>query len=261
MAASKVTRKLQVVFCVSVTLEKKAMKVEIWSDVMCPFCYIGKRHFEAALSQLNFAADLDVEWKSFQLNPEYHNTTQQTVYGYLAENKGISESQAREMTGQVSNMGRAAGLELDFETSIPANSFNAHRVIHLAAANGLQDQAEEAFFKAHFMEGKDVADAGVLLSIGSAIGIAEDAVREVLDTDSFADAVRRDVYEAQQLGIRGVPYFVMDRKYGLSGAQPVEAFKQALAQSYNEWKSRQPETGLQQLGSAGQACDEDGCAI
>ncbi|PST85047.1 disulfide bond formation protein DsbA [Pedobacter yulinensis] len=237
------------------------MKVEIWSDVMCPFCYIGKRHFEEALRGLPFAAALEVEWKSFQLNPGYHNTEKQGVYAYLAENKGISEAQARQMTTQVRQMGQAAGIDLDFDKNIPANTFDAHRLIHLAAGLGLQDAAEEALFEAHFSGQADIADHETLAVIGQRMGIDLQVVRNMLQSEDFAGAVRKDVHEAQQLGISGVPYFVMDRKFGLSGAQPVAAFKQALQQGYADWKSRQPQTALQDLGAGdGPACGENGCA-
>ncbi|WP_129717078.1 DsbA family oxidoreductase [Pedobacter sp. SYP-B3415] len=238
------------------------MKVEIWSDVMCPFCYIGKRHFEAALQALPFAAELEVEWKSFQLNPDYHNPDKQDVYAYLAENKGISRAQAKQMTAQVREMGSAAGLDLDFDTNIPANTFDAHRLIHLAARQGLQDAAEETLFAAHFNGQQDVADHETLVHIAEKIGLDAATTRNMLDSDQFSADVQRDVYEAQSLGIRGVPYFVMDRKYGLSGAQPVAAFTVAIRQSFADWKSRQPKSALQSLGSKdGLSCDENGCTI
>lgn len=238
------------------------MKVEIWSDVMCPFCYIGKRHFEVAMQTLPFQKEIEVEWKSFQLNPEYQNTTNEDLYDYLARAKGMSRQQAQQMTVQVSDMAKNAGLAIDFGSNIPANSFKAHRLIHFAASQGLQDQAEEALFKAHFIEGKDVDKNDVLLAIGIELGLAEALVKGVLESDEYAEAVRYDVYESQQLGIRGVPYFVFDRKYALSGAQPVPAFTEALTQSFTEWKAAQPETKLTSLNKSDDAvCDENGCEI
>ncbi|WP_316830390.1 DsbA family oxidoreductase [Pedobacter aquatilis] len=238
------------------------MKVEIWSDVMCPFCYIGKRHFEKAIEALPFKNEIDVEWKSYQLNPEYHNTNGETVYEYLSRSKGMPVEQAKQMTKQVADMAANAGLTIDFDKSIPANSFNAHRIIHLAAAHNLQDKAEEKFFEAHFVDGLNIEEEDALLKIAIEIGLDEDEARAVLDGDKFAEAVRYDVYESQNLGIRGVPYFVMDRKYGVSGAQPVQAFTDALTQSFTEWKSAQPKTNLTSLNKNDDAiCDENGCEI
>lgn len=238
------------------------MKVEIWSDVMCPFCYIGKRHFEKALAQLPFQNEVEIEWKSFQLNPDYQNTDNEDLYTYLARSKGMSVAQAKQLTGQVVEMGQNVGLAIDFETNVPANSFDAHRLIHFAASKGLQDEAEEALFHAHFMEGKDIAKIDVLLHIATTLGLDEVETSNILNADDFAEGVRYDIYESQQLGVRGVPYFVFDRKYALSGAQPIESFEGALQQSFTEWKAAQPTAPLTSLNKNDTAvCDDDGCSI
>ncbi len=238
------------------------MKVEIWSDVMCPFCYIGKRHFEKAIANLPFKNEVEIEWKSFQLNPEYQNTDHEDLYTYLARSKGMSVAQAKQLTGQVVAMAQNVDLAINFDTNVPANSFDAHRLIHFAASKGLQDQAEEALFHAHFIEGKDIAKMDVLLAIAKTLGLDETASAAVLNADDFAEAVRYDIYESQQLGVRGVPYFVFDRKYALSGAQPIESFEGALQQSFTEWKAAQPQAPLTSLNKNDQAiCDEDGCSI
>ncbi len=238
------------------------MKVEIWSDVMCPFCYIGKRHFEKAIEKLPFKGDIEIEWKSFQLNPDYHNTTKEDLYTYLARAKGMSVDQAKQMTGQVEGMASNVGLELNFAKNIPANSFDAHRFLHFAKSKGLQNEAEEALFKAHFMEARDIANHETLIGIAKELGLGEAETSEVLKGEDFADAVRYDVYESQQLGIRGVPYFVFDRKYALSGAQPIPAFEQAIVQSFTEWQATQPKNELKSLNKNNDAvCDENGCEI
>ncbi|RZK52664.1 MAG: DsbA family oxidoreductase [Pedobacter sp.] len=238
------------------------MKVEIWSDVMCPFCYIGKRHFEKAIEKLPFKDDIEVEWKSFQLNPEYHNTTNEDLYTYLAKSKGMSVVQAKQMTGQVVGMASSVGLNLNFDTNVPANSFDAHRFLHFAKSKGLQDQAEEALFNAHFMGAKDIAKHETLISIAKDLGLNATETLNVLQGDDFAEAVGYDVYESQQIGIRGVPYFVFDRKYALSGAQPIPAFEQAIVQSFTEWQATQPKTLLKSLNKNDDAiCDENGCEI
>jgi len=238
------------------------MKVEIWSDVMCPFCYIGKRHFEQAIEKLPFKNEIEVDWKSYQLNPEYHNTNKETVYDYLSRSKGMPVEQAKQMTKQVVDMAANAGLTLDFDKNIPANTFNAHRLIHLAAKHNLQDVAEEKLFEAHFVKSLNIADESVLLQLAIDIGLDQSETTHVLKSDQFAEAVRYDIYESQNLGIRGVPYFVMDRKYGVSGAQPVQAFTDALTQSFNEWKATQPKIELTSLNKSNDAiCDENGCEI
>ena len=238
------------------------MKIEIWSDIMCPFCYIGKRHLEQAMETLPFKSEVEIEWKSYQLNPEYNNTTNEDLYTYLARAKGMSVEQAKQMTAQVEDMAANVGLDLNFATNIPANSFDAHRLIHFAKSKGLQNQAEEALFNAHFMAAKDIAKQEVLISIAVDLGLDNDETLSVLRGDDFAEAVRYDVYESKQIGVGGVPYFVFDRKYALSGAQPVDAFKGAITQSYTEWKDAQPKIGLKSLNKNNEAiCDENGCEI
>ncbi|MFC4211794.1 DsbA family protein [Pedobacter lithocola] len=238
------------------------MKVEIWSDVMCPFCYIGKRHFEKAIEALPFKNEIEVDWKSYQLNPEYHNINNENVYDYLSRSKGMPIEQAKQMTKQVVEMATNAGLTIDFDKNIPANTFNAHRLIHLAAKHNLQDLAEEKLFEAHFVRSLNIGEDAVLLQLAEEIGLDKAEAKEVLQSDKFAEEVRYDIYESQNLGIRGVPYFVMDRKYAVSGAQPVQAFTDALTQSFTEWKSTQPNTNLTSLNKNNDAiCDENGCEI
>jgi len=238
------------------------MKIEIWSDVMCPFCYIGKRHLEQALAALPFQKDIQIDWKSYQLNPEYKNEGGESLYDYLSRSKGISVDQAKQMTTQVSQMANNVGLNIDFENNIPANSFNAHRLIHFAASKGKQDEAEESLFKAHFTENKDIDNLEVLLSVAAELGLELSEAKAALESNAFEEEVRYDIYESQQLGVRGVPFFVMDRKYALSGAQPVEAFKQAITQGYNEWKAAQPVVELKNLNvNEDNACGNDGCEV
>lgn len=212
------------------------MKVEIWSDVMCPFCYIGKRRFESALQQLSFKDDIEVEWKSFQLDPSMQYQAGKNINQYLAEHKGISLDRAKEMNDYVTKMAAAEGLQYNFDKAVVANSFDAHRFSHLATKYGKGDAAEEALFKAYFTEGKNIADHETLVQLGTDIGLNGAEVKEVLENKAYANEVRNDIAEAETLGVRGVPFFVLDRKYAVSGAQGAEAFHQALEQAYNEWK-------------------------
>ena len=201
---------------------------------MCPFCYIGKRHLEKAMALLPFKNEVEIEWKSYQLNPDYHNTTNESLLDYLARNKGMSVDQAKQLTESVSMMAKNVDLDLDFAKSKPANSFHAHRLLHFAKSKMLQDQAEEALFYPHFVEGKDVAKNDVLLAIGEKIGLSKPELTQLLQSDDFSHEVKYDIYESQQLGVKGVPFFLLDGKYGLSGAQPVQTFVEAITQAFND---------------------------
>ena len=238
------------------------MKIEIWSDVACPFCYIGKRHLEKALEALPFKDNLDIVWKSFQLNPSYKNTNKESIYDHLANSKGIATSDAEQMIGQIAEMAENADLKMNFDQIIPANTFDAHRLIHFAAAHNLQDAAKEALLKAYFIDGKNVADVSELISIGEELGLAKNEVSGMLNSEKFSGDVKLDIRESQDIGVSGVPFFVLNRKYAISGAQPVQSFIDALKQSYEEWKTHQQGTKLESLNKEnGAICDENGCEI
>lgn len=231
------------------------MKVEIWSDVMCPFCYIGKRKFEAAMSKFSDAAGIELEWKSFQLDPTIESGHGKDLYQYLSERKGISYEQAVQMNTQVTSMAAAVGITFNPASAVVANSFDAHRLIHLAKQNGLGDEAEERLFKSYFTESQDFGDLNTLTQLGKEIGLDEATVKETLTSDAFTAEVNKDINEAQALGIRGVPFFVFDRKYAVSGAQAPEAFLEVLDKSFAEWRKSNP-AGLEII--EGQVCTPDG---
>lgn len=216
---------------------KNKMKVEIWSDVMCPFCYIGKRKFEKALAQFPSREKVEIEWKSYQLSPDMKTDTTITAYESLARHKGISVDEARAMNNQVVEMAKSVGLVYNMEKSVVANSFNAHRFTHFAKAHGKQNEAEELLFRSYFTDGKNIDDFPTLIELGNEIGLDASALKTALEDDSYADDVRHDIYEAQQLGVRGVPFFVFDRKYGVSGAQETQVFLQTLEKSFDEWET------------------------
>lgn len=207
------------------------MKVEIWSDIQCPFCYIGKRHFEEALSQVKTETPIDIEWKSFQLDPEMENRPDTDVYTYLAERKGQTREWSVAMHNNVTEMARAAGLDYRFDIAVPANSFKAHRLIQMAKKKGKDNEIEELLFKAYFTEGKNMNDDAILADIGEQAGLEKAAILHMLSSDEFTDEVNQDITEASRLGIRGVPFFVFDRKYAVSGAQPPEVFAGAIQQA------------------------------
>lgn len=213
------------------------MKVEIWSDIMCPFCYIGKRKFEQALSQFNEQDKIEIIWKSYQLSPNLVTDPSTTINEYLAKHKGISIAQAKDMNDQVSEMAKKVGLDYHLDKAVVANSFDAHRLSHFALANGKQLEAEEMLFKAYFTEGKNMDDKTTLLAIGNEIGLDTNALEKMLDSDQYRTEVINDIKEAEAIGVRGVPFFVFDRKYAVSGAQDVALFLDTLQQSINEWRT------------------------
>ena len=213
------------------------MKVEIWSDVLCPFCYIGKRNFEKALSEFSEAEWIEVEWKSFQLDPQAAPKPGTNVYTYLAESKGKSLDWSIDMHRQVEQMAAQAGLEYNFDIAQPANSYLAHRFIQLAKQKGLGNEAEEALFNAYFTAGKNISDSDTLIEIGESIGIDAGTTHHLIHSDEGADGVSRDIYEARQIGVTGVPFFVFDNKYAISGAQQPDMFTQCLERSFTEWET------------------------
>jgi predicted DsbA family dithiol-disulfide isomerase len=218
------------------------MDVEIWSDVMCPFCYIGKRKFEQALGQFDHKDQVNVVWKSFQLNPDMKTEPGKNINQYLAEVKGWSLSEAQLMSDRVTAIAREVGLTYDFDKAVVANSWDAHRLIQLAKQHDLGDAAEERLFLAYFTEGRDTSDPTTLLELGTEIGLPTADVQQMLASNQFAEAVNRDIYEAQQVGARGVPFFVIDRRYAVSGAQQPETFLGALNTAWAEWEKAKPTT-------------------
>jgi predicted DsbA family dithiol-disulfide isomerase len=204
------------------------MKIEIWSDIMCPFCYIGKRQLETALAEFP-NNDFEIEWKSFQLDPTIEPQSGKDVYTFLAERKGISVEQSREMHKGVVERAKSVGLDYNFDKAVISNSLTSHRIIHLAKKNNLGDKMEEIFFKAYFTEGRDLNDASTLIELGEKAGLNANEVKEVIENETlYLSDVKGDIKEAQEIGVQGVPFFVFDRKYAVSGAQPVEAFVQTI---------------------------------
>jgi predicted DsbA family dithiol-disulfide isomerase len=209
------------------------MQIEIWSDVVCPWCYIGKRRLERALGEFEHADEVEVTWRSFQLNPDAPATAVPTL-DYLAQRFG---PQSQAMTTRVAEMGKGEGLTLDFASSLTVNTLEAHRMLHLAADLGIGDAAKERLLRAHFTEGADMSDHETLTKLMVEAGplqasTVEVRVREVLAGTEYADAVQADIDMARRLGANGVPFFVIDRKYGISGAQAAETFLHALRTAY-----------------------------
>ncbi len=234
------------------------MKVEIWSDVACPWCYLGKRRFESALAQFEHRDQVEVTWRSYQLDPSAPQTSDATVNQVLAKKHGMSVEQVKATTSQISELGTEMGIDYHFEKAQYGNTFDAHRLLHLATHHDLQDAAKERFLKAYFSEGVAIGDHDTLIKLISEVGIDPDEARAVLDSDEYADEVRSDERRARMFGVNGVPFFAIDEKYGISGAQPTEVFSEVLEKV---WGEEHPlikvSSGTQDAG----ACDDDSCAI
>jgi predicted DsbA family dithiol-disulfide isomerase len=207
------------------------VRIEIWSDVVCPWCYIGKRRLERALDGFEHADEVEIVWRSFQLNPDAPQHAVPTRQ-YLAARFG---PQASQMAERVAAIAKEEGLDFDNEHALTVNTFDVHRLLHLAHDEGGQDQAKERLLRAHFMEGADLSDPDTLVALMRDAGVSEDKTRAALSNpDEYAKDVERDIEEARMLGASGVPFFVIDRKYGISGAQPVEVFSQALSTAHGD---------------------------
>lgn len=204
------------------------MQIEIWSDVVCPWCFIGKRRLESALAQFDGRDDVTVRWRSFELDPGAPWERPESLDEHLAAKYGMSLPQAREFQRQMAEQAAGEGLGFRLDRARPGNSFDAHRVLHLAAERGVQDAAKERFLAAYLCEGEPVAEAETLARLAGEAGLDPDEARKVLAGDAYADAVRADEATARQLGVGGVPFFVFDRAFAVSGAQPAEVLAQAL---------------------------------
>jgi predicted DsbA family dithiol-disulfide isomerase len=239
-----------------IDIKVESMKVEIWSDVMCPFCYIGKRRFEDVLQQFESKDKIEIEWKSFQLNPDLETDPSITINQYLADKKGWTLDHAEQMNTHVTEMAAEAGLTYHLDKAVVANSFKAHRFSHLAKTHGLGVEAEEQLFKAYFTDSKNIDDNEILLGLGKEIGLDTAEVKQVLESDRYADEVKQDIDMAQQLRIQGVPFFVFNNKYAVSGAQAVPVFQQTLHKAFSEWQQESSEHKLEII--EGESCGPDG---
>ncbi|MFF2517243.1 DsbA family oxidoreductase [Streptomyces sp. NPDC058086] len=236
------------------------MRVEIWSDIACPWCYVGKARFEKALDAFPHRDEVEVVHRSFELDPGRAKDDIQPVIKMLTKKYGMSEAQARAGEENLGTQAAAEGLDYRTRDRDHGNTFDMHRLLHFAKERGRQDELIGLLYKANFAEERTVFnDDERLVELAVAAGLDADASREVLaDPKAYADEVRADEREAAELGANGVPFFVLDRKYGVSGAQPAEVFAQALTQAWGE----RPPLKLIQDGSAdAEACGPDGCAV
>jgi len=213
---------------------QEKMKIEIWSDVVCPYCYIGKRKIEAALEALDLKDSAEVEWKSYQLNPNMKYQPGRDSYDYLAMLKGQTREWAVKVHDHLTAAAHTLGLDYRFANAKMTNSFQAHQIIQLAKEHGKGDEMEERLFKAYFTEGELISDPSTLIRLATETGLDQEEVTIALETNRYAAKVMEDVEEARQLGISAVPFFVFERKYAVIGAQDVEVFKQTLQKTLQE---------------------------
>lgn len=228
------------------------MHVEIWSDIACPWCYVGKRRFEAALEAFEHRDQVTVTWRSFELDPGAPAQRTGERAAYLAEKYGVTVDEARAMEDRMTQTAAADGLDFRFDIARSGNTFDAHRVVHLAAAHGVQDEVKERLLRGYLTEGELISDHDTLVRLAVEAGLPEAEVRELLASDRYADAVRDDERTGAALGISAVPFFVVDRAIGAAGAQPPEVLTDLLDQG---WAQRDPIAVV----TGGEACGPDGC--
>jgi len=235
------------------------MKVEIWSDVVCPWCYVGKRRFESALAAFPHRDEVEVVWRSFELDPGAPVERPGPYPDHLAAKYGVDVDQAQQMVDGMTATAAADGVQLRFDRARPGNTFDAHRLLHLAAEQGLQDAVRERLMRAMFTEGEPIGDREALVRLVAEVGVDAERARTVLAEGAYADAVRADEDEARQLRITGVPFFVVDRTYGVSGAQSVQVLRQVLDRA---WADRQEAgTAVAAAPSTPAGCDDASCAV
>ena len=237
------------------------MDIEIWSDVICPWCYIGKRRFEQALEQFPHRDAVSVHWRSFELDPDAPQQYAWTLNEMLAEKYETTPQQAAQMNQRVSALAAEVGLDYQLDQARPGNTFNAHRLLHLAAKRDVQPTVTERLMRAYFTEGQPIGDSETLARLASEAGLDANEARATLAGDAFADEVRADERRAAMLGIHGVPFVAIDARYGVSGAQPTEVFLKALETA---WEASQPLTmvsGDAESADDSGVCEDDNCAI
>jgi predicted DsbA family dithiol-disulfide isomerase len=234
------------------------MRIEIWSDVVCPWCYIGKRRLEKALADFEHADEVEIVWRSFQLDPGAPNEPVETVAESLGRKYGGGSGGGKQMIDRVEAVAAEEGMVWRHHQSLRVGTMDAHRLLHLALHDGgpkLQGEFKEALLAAYFVQARNVADHGELRAIAVEAGLAADAVDRVLGSQQYADEVWADISQAQAYGATGVPFFVLDQKFGVSGAQPVDTLRQVLDRA---WEERTPTV---QVLASGEECGPDGCAL
>jgi len=231
------------------------MKVDIWSDTRCPFCFIGKRNFEKALQEFSQNDNIEVHWHSFQLDPNMKTDLTKNHYEYLSEVKGFPMQQIMQMHENLIQSGKNAGIDFNFDEVKVSNSFKSQMLVQLAKAKGKADEMEELLFEAYFKLGKDIDDVQVLSEIGEKLGFSKEEISKAVQSEELSELVNNDITEASNLGIRGVPFFVFNQKYAISGAQPTHLFSEVLEKSWTEFSENDSKLKIIEEGDS---CEIDG---
>ena len=234
------------------------MKIEVWSDYVCPFCYIGKRQLEKAIKNSGYEGQIDVEFKSFLLDPTTPIDTEESIYTSLARKYNMSEQEVENMTKNVASRAKEVGLDYNFDDMKTANTTAAHRLAKLAAEQGKAEIYNERLMKAYFLEGEAIGRHDVLKRLAKEVELNMEAVQHVLESNEYEEAIEQDIYEAQQIGVRGVPFFVFNNKYGVSGAQPQGLFEQTIEQAASAAGLKKR---IEVIGQDGTICSDGQCEV
>ncbi|NLD78358.1 MAG: DsbA family oxidoreductase [Acidimicrobiales bacterium] len=240
--------------------QPERLRIDVWSDVVCPWCYVGLTNLDVALAEFEHADKIDVVLHSYELDPGAPVRDDQPVSVHIAKKYGISIEQAEASQARIRNMGEEVDIEFNFDLTVRSNTIDAHRLLHLAAEHGLQRELKTELFEAYFTRGEVVGEHDTLRQAALAVGLPADVVDQVLDSDLYSDEVRADVSAAREMGISGVPFFLLDGDLGFGGAQPPDRMLQALQRV---WAERRPEPAglLDDLVSDADACGPDGCEV
>ncbi|HHW80693.1 MAG TPA: DsbA family oxidoreductase [Bacteroidales bacterium] len=235
------------------------MKIEVWSDIMCPYCYIGKLHYEKALQQFEYKDQIELEWKAFLLNPDLPGKGKGIpVMDYLHNTVGVSEENIKKMNEQIAELAKENGVKSNLENAIAANSLDAHRLIKLAATKGLDSKVMSLLSKAYFEEAKDYSDHKILTEIGTTAGLDNKEIEKLLSSDDYAYEVKQDIQEANNLEFDTVPTFLFNRKHALVGSQPVGAFLKTLQKAFFKWQRQDLKENGNVDVTEGKSCSVDG---
>lgn len=235
------------------------MKIEVWSDIMCPYCYIGKLHYEKALQQFEYKDQIELEWKAFLLNPDLPGKGKGIpVMDYLHNTVGVSEEDIKKMNEQIAELAKENGVKSNLENAVAANSLDAHRLIKLAATKGLDSKVMSLLSKAYFEEAKDYSDHKILTEIGTTAGLDKKEIEKLLSSDDYAYEVKQDIQEANNLNFDTVPTFLFNRKHALVGSQPVGAFLKTLQKAFFKWQRQDLKENEDVDVTQGKSCSIDG---
>jgi len=238
------------------TTTSDKMLIDIWSDIMCPFCFIGKRKFDEALAAFAHKDKIQVVWRSYRLFPDVRYREGSDACAVLAEVKGLTTSSMRQAMAHVTALGRDVGIRFDFDRLKMVDTFDALRLVHFAATRDLGSEMKERLFQAFFEEGRNLEDHQILAQLGKEIGLDAQAAKTMLTSAAYADEVENDVAQARQIGVRGIPFFVLDRQHALSGAQSVAGFTALLQNAFDGWNRNIPSPAEEAM--SGESCTLDG---